>query len=144
MAATNPMTPNSTPSLPMMGMNPMMMGMPMPMPPMMGMPMPMNPMMGMGMPMPPMTMGMPMNPMMGMSMGMPMMMPMMMRQMAPMMVRMTCEMGKDGMVCRLMPMEGHDMAMVKECCDAMNAMMTMGAPVTMMVNGMPMLIGTTR
>ncbi|WP_223754373.1 hypothetical protein [Myxococcus sp. RHSTA-1-4] len=69
---------------------------------------------------------------------------MMMRQMAPMMVRMTCEMGRDGMVCKMMPMEGQDMAMVKECCDAMNAMMTMGAPVMMMVNGMPMMVGTSR
>jgi hypothetical protein len=120
MAAPNPMPTNSAPSMPMMGMNPMMMGMPM------------NPMM-MG--------GMGMNPM---GMGMPMMMPMMMRQMAPMMVRMTCEMGKDGMVCKMMPMEGQDMAMVKECCDAMNAMMTMGAPVMMMCNGMPMLMGTAR
>ncbi|QSQ27980.1 hypothetical protein JY651_04335 [Pyxidicoccus parkwayensis] len=144
MAATNPMPTTSTPSMPMMGMNPMMMGMGMPMNPMMmGMGMPMNPMMGMGMPMNPM-MGMGMNPMMGMGMGMPMMMPMMMRQMAPMMARMTCEMGKDGMVCKMMPMEGQDMAMLKECCDAMNAMMAMGAPVTMMCNGMPMMMGTAR
>jgi hypothetical protein len=115
-----------------MGMNPMGMGMPM------------NPMMGMGMN----PMGMGMNPMgMGMNpmgMGMPMMMPMMMRQMAPMMVRMTCEMGKDGMMCRMMPMDGQDMAMMKECCDAMNAMMAMGAPVMMMCNGMPMMMCTAR
>ncbi len=114
--------------MPMMGMNPMMGGMM----PMMGM----NPMMNMGMGMNPM-MNMGMSPM---GMGMPMMMPMMMRPMQPMMARMTCEMGKDGMVCRMMPLEGQDMAMMKECCDAMNSMMAMGAPMMMMCNGMPMMM----
>jgi hypothetical protein len=93
----------------------------------------MSGMMGQGMPMPMMGgMGMPM-PMMGM----PMMMPMMMR--GPMMARMNCEMGKDGMVCRMMPMDSSQMEMMKECCDALNAMMAMGMPITLMCNGMPMM-----
>ena len=123
----------------MMTANAMPMNMPQQAMPMMGM----NPMMNMGMPM------MGMNPMMmggtmPMGMGMPMMMPMMMRQMMPMMARMTCEMGKDGMICRMMPMEGQDMAMMKECCDAMNSMMAMGAPMMMMCNGMPMMMCMTK
>ena len=92
----------------------------------------MNPMMG-GMPM------MGMNPMMG---GMPMMMPMMMRM--PMMGRMTCEMGKDGMMCKMMPMDASQMDMMKECCEAMNSMMAMGMPMMMMCNGMPMMMCTGR
>lgn len=66
-------------------------------------------------------------------------MPMMMRQMAPMMARMTCEMTRDGMRCKMMPMEGQDMAMMKECCEAMNGMMAMGAPM-MTCNGMPRMM----
>jgi hypothetical protein len=34
--------------------------------------------------------------------------------------------------------------MMKECCDAMNAMMAMGAPVMMMCNGMPMMMCMAR
>ena len=43
-----------------------------------------------------------MNPMMGMGMGM-----------APMMCKMTCEMTKDGMVCKMMPMDAAQMDMMK-------------------------------
>ncbi len=129
------MTPASQMNMPMQpGMSPMMGGMN----PMMGMHpmhmMGMNPMMGMHqMPM------MGMNPMMG---GMPMMMPMMMRM--PMMARMTCEMGKDGMMCRMMPMDPGQMEMMKDCCDAMNSMMSMGMPMMMMCNGMPMMMCTAK
>jgi hypothetical protein len=90
----------------------------------------MNPMMGMMNPM----MGMPMNPMMmnGM-MGMPMPMPMMMCQM-------TCEMTPDGMVCTMKPMDGMAMDMMKDCCDRMNAAMSMGMPAMMMCPNMPMMM----
>ena len=80
-----------------------------------------------------------MTPMGGMGMMPGMMgMPMMMR--VPMTCRMTCEMGKDGMMCRMMPMDAGNMEMMKECCDAMNAMMGMGMPMMMMCNGMPMMM----
>jgi hypothetical protein len=111
------------------------MNMNMPMQAMGGMPMMNMPMQAMnGMPM----MNMP--PQMGM--GMPMMMPMMMPMpmMAPMMCRMTCEMSKDGMVCKMMPMDAGAMEMMKERCEAINATMAMGAPMMMMVNGMPMMV----
>ncbi len=111
----------------------------------MGMPM-MNGMSGqmMGMPM--------MNGMSGQMMGMPMMngmmpmmgnmgmMPMMMPMMRPMMCKMTCEMSKDGMVCKMMPMEGVSMDMMRQCCEAMNSMMAMGMPCGVMMNGMPMMM----
>jgi hypothetical protein len=73
-----------------------------------------------------------MNPMM-MGMGMPMMMPM------PMMARMKMEMTKAGMVCTMMPMEGMDMDMMTERCNAMNAMMAMGMPMMMSCGGMMMM-----
>jgi hypothetical protein len=97
--------------------------------PMGGMPMGGMPMGGM---MPGMMPGMSMP--MGMG-GMPMM-PM------PMMCRMTVEMTKDGMVCRMMPMDGAAMDALAERCNAMNAMMAMGMPCTMMCGGMPMMVGT--
>ena len=56
-----------------------------------------------------------MNPMMG---GMMNQMPMM----RPMTCKMTMEMGKDGMVCKMM----------KEYCEMMNSMMAMGMPMMMM------------
>ncbi|CAN97361.1 MULTISPECIES: hypothetical protein [Sorangium] len=115
--------------MPMMGMMPGMMGMPMMptmgmMPGMMGMSMPMMPgMMGMGMPM----MGM-MPGMMGMGM--------------PMMCKMSCEMTKDGMVCKMMPPEGMSMDVLKERCEAMTKMMSAGMPMMMMCGGMPMMMCT--
>jgi hypothetical protein len=77
--------------------------------------------------------------------GMPGMMPMMgqgMPGMAPMMCRMTCEMTKDGMVCKMMPMDAAQMEMMKERCAQMMQMMQMGVPCMMMCNGMPMMMGT--
>ncbi|HEX9291281.1 MAG TPA: hypothetical protein VF904_17305 [Anaeromyxobacteraceae bacterium] len=63
----------------------------------------------------------------------------------PMMCRMTCEMTKDGMVVKMMPMEGSGMGsgmgMMTERCNAMNAMMAMGMPCMMSCNGMPMMMG---
>jgi hypothetical protein len=110
---------------------------------MMGM-MPMN-MMGNMMPMSGMNMNMPMSGMNMMPMGggqmmnqMPMMMPMPM--MVPMMCRMTCEMQKDGMVCKLMPMDASQMDMMRERCNAMTAMMAMGMPMMMMCGGMPIMM----
>ena len=104
----------------------------------------MNPMMGQ---MPMMGMGMPMmngmNPMMGGMMNqMPMMMPMPMMMRPMMMARMTCEMGKDGLMMKCLPMEGMTMDMMRECCDAMNSMMAMGMPMMMMMNGMPMMMAS--
>jgi hypothetical protein len=60
----------------------------------------------------------------------------------PMMARMKCEMGKQGMVCTMMPMEGMDMEMMTERCNAMNAMMAMGMPMMMSCGGM-MMMGTS-
>jgi len=54
-------------------------------------------------------------------------------------------MTKDGMVVKMMPMEGSGMGsgmgMMTERCNAMNAMMAMGMPCMMSCNGMPMMMG---
>jgi hypothetical protein len=63
--------------------------------------------------------------------------------MAPMMCRMTCEMGKDGMVCKMMPMEASQMDMMRDRCAAMTSMMSAGMPCMMMCGGMPMMMCTT-
>jgi hypothetical protein len=52
---------------------------------------------------------------------------------------MTMEMGKDGMVCKMMPMEGTNMEMLRERCDSMMKMMAMGVPMTMMCGGAMMV-----
>jgi hypothetical protein len=106
--------------MPMMGMNPMGMN-PMGMSPMMGM----NPMMGMGMPM---------------NMGMPMMMPMMGMGMMPMMCKVTMEMGKDGMICKMMPMDPSHMEQMKERMQTMMSCMHNGMPCMMTCGGMPMMM----
>lgn len=145
MTAANSMPMNHMPGPMMGGMMPMAhMGMN----PMVGMSpgMGMNPAMNMGMGgMMPMV---PMSPMMGMGvgmgMGMPMMMPMMMRPMTPIMTRMHCETSKDGFICRMVPMEGQEQTAMKECCEAINAMMAMGAPVMLVCNGVPMVMGVAR
>jgi hypothetical protein len=111
---------------------PMQMNMGGPMPMGMGGPMHMN----MGMPMPMhMNMGIPMHMMPGMQMMPPMMMA------APMFMncRVSCEMTADGMTMKLRPADANMMAMLKERCDGMNAMMAMGAPLMMVCGGMPML-----
>lgn len=82
-----------------------------------------------------MGMGMPMMPMMGM-------MPGMMGMSMPMMCKMSCEMTKDGMICKLMPPEGMSMDMLKERCEAMTKMMSAGMPMMMMCGGMPMIMCT--
>ncbi|WP_437852968.1 hypothetical protein [Sorangium sp. So ce363] len=110
-------------------MMPGMMGMGMPMMPMMGM---MPGMMGMSMPMMPGMMGMPMMGMMPGMMGMGM----------PMMCKMSCEMTKDGMICKMMPPEGVSMDVLKERCEAMTKMMSAGMPMMMMCGGMPMMMCT--
>ncbi|MDI1442795.1 hypothetical protein QHF85_02075 [Polyangium sp. 6x1] len=75
-----------------------------------------------------------MMPMMGM---MPSMMGM---GMMPMMCRMTYEMTKDGITCKLTPGEGTSMDMMKERCEAMARMMSAGMPMMMMCGGMPMMM----
>ena len=57
----------------------------------------------------------------------------------PMACRMTMEMGKDGMTCKVMPAEGVTLEMMRERCDAMMKMMSMGMPMMMMMGGMPMM-----
>ena len=82
-------------------------------------------------------MGGGMMPMGGMP-GMPMMGGMMMPMMAmPMMCRMTVEMTRDGMVCKMMPMDASAMEMLAERCNAMNAMMGMGMPCMMTAGECP-------
>ena len=81
------------------------------------------------------SMGMMMMPMGMPGMGMPM--PMMM---VPMMCQMSCKMTKTGMTCEITPMAGMSMEMLQQCCDRMNAMMNMGAPVMMSCGNMqPMM-----
>jgi hypothetical protein len=53
---------------------------------------------------------------------------------------MSCEMTKDGMMMKMMPTDPAMMSRMKERCDAMNAMMAMGAPTMMMCGGMPMMM----
>jgi len=89
-------------------------------------------------------MSMPMNPMMSMPMN-PMMNPMMMNGMMGMampmtMCQMSCEMTPDGMVCTMKPMDGMSMDMMKDCCERMNAAMSMGMPAMMMCSNMPMMM----
>ena len=140
MSAMPMMAGGMTPAQPgaMPTMMPMMVPMPMPMGG--GMPgmMPMGGMAGMM----PMGSGMPgmmpmagMMPMSGMGMPMPMMA-------MPMMCRMTVEMTKDGMVCRMTPMDQAGMEMMADRCNAMNAMMAMGMPCLIACGGMPMMMGT--
>jgi len=62
----------------------------------------------------------------------------------PMMCKMTCEMGKDGMMCKFMPMDMSQMDMMKERMSQMMNMMNMGMPCMMMCGGMPMMMGTTQ
>ncbi|XXY53739.1 hypothetical protein WME91_21635 [Sorangium sp. So ce269] len=79
--------------------------------------------------------------MMGMMPSMMSMMQNMMGMGMPMMCKMSCEMGKDGMTCKMMPPEGMSMDMLKERCEAMMKMMSAGMPMTMMCGGMPMMMG---
>jgi len=55
---------------------------------------------------------------------------------------MTCEMTKEGIVCKMMPMDASQMDLMRERCDAMTAMMTMGMPMMMMCGGMPIMMCT--
>ena len=81
---------------------------------------------------------MPMN-----SMPMMMSMPMsMMGGMSPMMCKMSFEMGKDGMTCKMMPADAAQMDMMRERCTAMMAAMTAGMPCMMMCGGMMMVCTT--
>jgi hypothetical protein len=50
------------------------------------------------------------------------------------------EMGKDGMTCKMMPMDPSMMDMMKERCAGMMSMMNMGMPMMMMCGGMPMMM----
>lgn len=79
---------------------------------------------------------MAMMPTMGMGMGMPMM------GMAPMKCMMECSMQGDALHCRMMPMQGMDMEMFKNCCMLMAKMMECGMPMMMSCNGMPMMCCT--
>jgi len=48
-------------------------------------------------------------------------------------------MGKDGMVCKLMPMEGVGMEALRERCEAMMKMMGMGMPMMLTCDGHTMM-----
>lgn len=83
--------------------------------------------------------------MMGMSQACMAMMPTMgmgMMGMAPMKCMMECSMQGDAMHCRMMPMQGMDMEMFKNCCMLMAKMMECGMPMMMSCNGMPMMCCT--
>ncbi len=65
--------------------------------------------------------------------GMPMPM---MGGMLAMMCTMSMEMGKDGMVCKMMPAQAMTMEQMTACCEVMKRMMGMGMPAMMMCGGM--------
>jgi hypothetical protein len=58
------------------------------------------------------------------------------------MCKMTMEMGKDGMICKMMPMNPAHMDAMKERMNAMMSMMAMGMPMTISCAGMPMMMCT--
>jgi hypothetical protein len=58
----------------------------------------------------------------------------------PMMCKMTMEMGKDGMVCKMMPMDPAQMDMMKDRMNMMMQSMQQGMPCMMMCGGMPMMM----
>ena len=58
----------------------------------------------------------------------------------PMMCKMSCEMTKDGMMMKVMPMDMSQMDMMKDRCSMMTNMMQMGMPCMMMCGGMPMMM----
>jgi hypothetical protein len=64
---------------------------------------------------------------------------MMMPMMGMPMCRMSCEMTKDGMVMKMMPVDGMTMDQMVERCEMMNKMMSMGVPMMMVSGGMPMM-----
>ncbi|WP_437524219.1 hypothetical protein WME79_35600 [Sorangium sp. So ce726] len=80
--------------------------------------------------------------MMGMMPQMMGMMPQMMGMMGqmPSMARMTCEMDKEGMVCKMIPMDAMGMDMLRQRCEAMMKMMGMGMPMMLMCGNMPMMM----
>jgi hypothetical protein len=63
--------------------------------------------------------------------------------MGPMMCRVQMEMTKDGMVCRMMPLEGQSADAMRERVDMMTKMAASGMPVMMSCGGMPMMMGTS-
>jgi hypothetical protein len=68
------------------------------------------------------------------------MMPHMMGGMMPvMMCHVSCEMGADGMTCRMTPMGGMAKEMFDACCKTMMSMMDAGMPCMMHCGGMMML-----
>lgn len=52
------------------------------------------------------------------------------------MCHMTMEVGKDGVTCKMTPMEGTAMEAMRERCEMMMKMMAMGMPMMMMCGGM--------
>jgi len=60
--------------------------------------------------------------------------------MMPMMCKMTCEMTKDGMLCKMVPMDASQMDMMKDRMTTMMSMMQSGMPCMMMCGGMPMMM----
>jgi hypothetical protein len=130
--------PGAGPQMLMTGSMPQMMmpGQLPPMMPQMAMPPMMPGMMGMmpgPLPMMPQLMGMPMAQMMGM-------MPMAM--MMPMMCRMTVEVTKEGLVCKMSPADPNQMEALRERANAMSAILAMGMPCTIACGGMPMMLAT--
>ena len=54
--------------------------------------------------------------------------------------KMTFEMSKDGILCKMTPESSGQIDVMKACCDAMNAMMAMGCAVVLTCNGAPMMM----
>jgi hypothetical protein len=57
------------------------------------------------------------------------------------MCKVTCEMTKDGMMCKFMPMDAGHMDQMKDRMTMMMNMMQAGMPCMMMCGGMPMMMG---
>lgn len=112
----------------MMSPGPMMPGMMMPM---MGMMPQMMPQMMPGMMMPQMMMGI--MPVMAGAGGA-----------APLLCRMTVEMGKDSLTCKITPMEGAGLDLLRERAEAMMRALAVGVPVTMMSGPHVLVCAPTR
>jgi hypothetical protein len=54
---------------------------------------------------------------------------------------MTCETTRDGMVCKVAPLDSHSQEAFQQRCEALIQMMSTGSPCLMVCGGMPVLIG---
>ncbi|MGN6104745.1 MAG: hypothetical protein ACTHU0_06565 [Kofleriaceae bacterium] len=60
--------------------------------------------------------------------------------MVPLTCKMTSEMTKDGMICKMMPTDMSQMDMMKDRMNMMMSMMQSGMPCMLACGGMPMMV----